>query len=561
MKVHHHRGLALSSIVGVMILGISLLPAGALAQFTVTVSGTVNWTDGQGNLHPTRLDQVQVVGTNPISGVFVAGTGTCDLNGNYNITFSSLLPAGNTYQLQVMPSNASSYVSSDGTAANTYVIPTPIFGLAAGNNTVNFNVPNNNNAQTQSLAVSDATLTAYQFATDARGAAPAVAPTWFYSETAPTPGTYVSGGKLFISQTDAFDFDVNEHEYGHYLESLDGLSNNGVGGPHFPGTTCIGLTQNLGGGNMRTLTKLQGTQLAWSEGLATFLAVAGQFDNPVGYNLPTNLQNVGDNYFDDFGELDGAGGTTNNTSTDLAGFDVGKQTMGGTITYTNVPGQGEGDEIVDQRILYAETNITHNFAPQRSPVQVYQDVIAAAKANGGALQNLSQFNNYCMNTICTTDLQRVGYGAIYQYYGVSPAPNGVMATDPTINSSAAPPTFTWAAGNFGANETFNLTIWDSIALTNRVIDTFAIPLADGTSYTLSAAQWALVDATAGTKEFVIIGSDNIDPMGNAYAAASQTGNFWSNAYPFIVTVPEPGMYGIFALSLMLMGRGKRAVIA
>src|SRR5262249_11150461 len=121
------------------------------------------------------------------------------------------------------------------------------------------------------------------------------------------------------------------HEYGHYLESLDATANLGVGGPHFPGTTCIGLTQDLGGGNMRTLDKMQGTQLAWSEGLATFIAVASQFNNPAGYNLPTNLQNVGDNYFDDFGELDGAGGTTSNTSTNLAGFDVGKQTMGGTI--------------------------------------------------------------------------------------------------------------------------------------------------------------------------------------------------------------------------------------
>lgn len=557
MKALRFRGLTPGNAALSLVLGISLLATGAQGQFTVTVSGTVNWTDGQTNLHAARLDQVQIVGQPLVGASFVAGTGTCDLSGNYSITFTSLLPAGNTYQLQVMPANVSGFVSSDGTKPNTYVIPTPTFGLAAGNNTINFNVPNNGDAQTQSLAVSDATLTTYQFATDARGAAPAAVPTWFWSETAMNPGTYFSNGTLFISKTDAFDFDVNEHEFGHYLESLDGLSNNDVGGDHFPGTTCIGLTQNPGTPQARTLDKLQGTQLAWSEGLATFLAVAGQFDNPVGYKLPTNLQNVGDNYFDDFGELDGAGGTTKNTSTNLAGFDVGKQTMGGTITYTNVPGQGEGDEIADQRILYAITNITGNFAPQRSPIQVYKDVIAAAKANGGALQNLSQFNNYCMNTICTTDKQRVGYGAIYQYYGVSPAPNGVMATDPTLNDPNAPPTFTWDAGNFGANETFNLTIWDSAALTNRVIDTFAIPLADGTSYTLTAAQWALVDAMAGTKEFVIIGSDNIDPTGTAYAAAYKTGNYWSNAYAFEVTVPEPGVCGLLGVGLVLLRGGRK----
>jgi hypothetical protein len=546
MKTARNRSMSLLCACAASLFAVALVPSDAQAV-TVNVSGTVDWTDLQSNLHPTRLDAVQIIGQTPLGGTFVAGTGTCDLYGNYSISFTSLAPGLNTYQLQVLPSNVSTYVSSDGTAANTYVISTPTFGLATGNNTVNFNVPNNNDAPTQSLAVADALVTTYQYATDARGAAPGQLPTWFYSETAPSAGgTYVRGGTAYISKTDAYDFDVNEHEIGHYLESLDGLSNNGVGGPHVPGVTCIGYTQTFPDGSTRTLDKLEGTQLAWSEGLATFIAVASQHDNPAGYNLPTKLQNVGDNYFDDFGELDGKG-NINNTSTDLAGFDVGTQQNNGTITYVNVPGQGEGDEIVVQRILYAITNITGNFAPQRSPVQVYKDVIAAAKANGGTLQNLSQFNNYCMNTICTTDKQRVGYGAIYQYFGVSPAPTGAMAGDPTLSNTDPAPTFTWSAGNNGANETFQLTIWDSLDLTNRIIDTFAIPLADGTSYTLTAAQWAIVDATAGTKEFVIIGSDNLDSTGVAYAANYQTGGYWSNAYPFEVTVPEP------SIGILLMG--------
>jgi hypothetical protein len=555
MKTLHMGRLSVACAAVSVFLGVSLLSAPAQAQVTVNVSGNVNWTDGQGNLHPTRLDKVQIIGTNSITGTFVAGTATCDLSGNYTISFTSLAPALNTYQLQVMPSNASSFVSSNGTAANTYVIPTPTFNLAAGNNTINFNVPNNNDAQSQSLAVADATLTTYQFATDARGAAPALVPTWFYSETAPSAGgTYVSGGTLYISKTDSFDFDVNEHEYGHYLEDLDGLSNNTVAGPHQPGITCIGLFQTLPDKSTRTLTKLQGTQLAWSEGLATFLAVAGQFDNPVGYKLPTNLQNVGDNYFDDFGEFDGTGNTLN-SSTDLAGFDIGNQTMGGTITYTNVPGQGEGDEAVVQRILYAITNITHNFAPQRSPVQVYKDVIAAA--DGGTLQNLSEFNNYCMTKIATTDKQRVGYGAIYQTYGVSPAPNGLLATDPTFApTNDIVPTFTWAAGNFGANDTFQLIIWDSTALTNRVIDTLDVPLGDGTSYTLTDAQWEAVDATPGTKEFVVIGFDNQAPDGSGYAGSS-TGGYWSNAYAFEVA-PEPGMCGFIGFGVLLLRRRRPA---
>jgi hypothetical protein len=546
--------LSLASAVASLFVGVSLLPASAQAQFTVTVSGNVNWTDGQGNLHATRLDSVQIVGSNSL-GTFVAGTGTCDIFGNYNITFNSVAPGISTYQLQVMPSNAAAFVSSDGTAANTYVIASPTFNLGAGNNTVNFNVPNNNDAATQSLAVADATLTTEQFAHDARGTAPPAVPSWFYSETAPTPGTYVSGGTLYISKTDSFDFDVNEHEYGHYLESLDDLSNNTIGGPHTPGITCIGLTQNPGTANARTLNKMQGTQLAWSEGLATFLAVAGQFDNPVGNNLPTKLQNVGDNYFDDFGELDGAGGTTSNNSTDLAGFDVGSQTMNGPITYTTVPGQGEGDEIVVQRILYAITNITHNFAPQRSPVQVYKDVIAAA--DGGTLQNLSEFNNYCMTKIATTDKQRVGYGAIYQYYGVSPAPNGVLATDPTfVASNDIVPTFTWTAGNFGANDTFQLIIWDSTDFTNRVIDTYDIPLSHGTTYTLTIAQWEAVDETPGTKEFVIIGFDTSDFGYNGSGGAPSTGGYWSNAYAFEVA-PEPGMCGLLGVSVLLFRRCSR----
>jgi hypothetical protein len=539
-----------------------IAPAAVEAQlFTVNVSGQVNWTDGQSLLHAARLDNIQIVGTNPISGLFVAATGTTDLQGNYSVTFNSNLPAGNTYQLQVFPSNVGGFVSTDGTAANTYTIPTPTFGLNSGNNTVNFNVPNNSDAQTQSLAVADAILTGYQFGNDARGAAPAAIGVSFYD----AGGTVFSPSKTIIKSlsTDAFDFDVNEHEYGHYLQQLDNLANN-PGGSHSWGTTNIGLVQQLTKTTTRTLTKLQGVQLAWGEGAATYIGIASQWNKPATYNFPGTVQNVGDRYYDDFSEVDGRGNTVNSFD-GLANFDSAVQVAGGSFVHTNVPGQGEGDEAPVARILWA---LGDPAMPAMNPswsrvsrgfTQVYKDMQATAAANGGTVQTLSQLNSYYLNTIATNDKQRTDYGAIFQHYGVSANPNGAMAASPTLSNTDPAPTFTWDAGNNGANDTFKLTIWDSAALTSRILDMFTVPAADGTSYTLTPAQWALIDSTLGTKEFVITASDLMDPGGNAYTGLSATGAYWSDAYSFSV-VPEPSTLALLTLGGLIAFAAKRREI-
>jgi len=538
------RGLA-----ALVVLLFVTAPSAFAQLFTVNVSGTVNWTDGQGNLHAARDDQVQIVGDPPIGSPFIAGTASTDLNGNYTISFSSNAPGLNTYQLQVLASNPAGYVSTDATVGNTYVVPTPTFGLGSGNNTINFNVPNNNNSQTQSLAVVDGILTTYQYAQDARPAAPAPVGVRF-----PDTGTFFNGA-ISVLTSDAFDQDVVEHEYGHYLQSIDNLANN-PGGSHSWGATNIGLVQTAGG---VPLSKLAGIRLAWGEGSATFLGIASQFDNPVGHNLPTNLQNFGDTYFDDFGE--NVEGKVVNSSLNLAGFDVVTNT-GGTIVSTQVPGQGEGDEAPVARILWSISDTTAQpwDRVQRGPVQVYQDLLAAAKANGGTLQTLSQVNNYYLNTVAQNDRQRTNYGAIFQHYGISPSPTGLLSTNPTLNAANPPPTFTWSAGNNGANETFNLIVWNSDpTLSTRIINNFLIPAASGTSYTLTAAQWATVDAAPGVKEFVITGSDLMDPTGAAYAGLSATGPYWSDAYPFTVVVPEPGGLGLLVIAGLLWIRRRRVL--
>lgn len=138
-----------------------------------------------------------------------------------------------------------------------------------------------------------------------------------------------------------------------------------------------------------------------------------------------------------------------------------------------------------------------------------------------------------MSSVAMNDRQRAAYGAIYQHFGVSPHPTGAMAMDPTLRATDPAPTFSWDPQNNGASETFNLDIW-SANFGARLLDNFAVPLADGNSYSLSAMQWATVDAMPGIKEFVVIGSDLVAPDGSNYTDLAATGGYWSDAYPFTI---------------------------
>lgn len=531
----------------------AMLAAGAAAPTraaTVDVNGTINWSDGQGLLHAARLDNVYLLNA---SSHAVVASGSTNLQGQYDLSFNYTLPGLRRLSLieQIAPDNPAAYVSSAGTMATMYNVYTSSFRVGSGNNYVGVNMQNSI-AATQAFSIADAALTTSQFATVARGAAPAQVAI-AYPTTPPSNVSFYNGaaGRITIARGDRYDWDVIGHEYGHYLEHVDHLAT-AVGGRHSFGVTNIP-------NDATNAQKIRGAELAWSEGLATYIGVAAQQVNPVGFNRP-NLQNVGDTYYQDYGRVDLANKRAD-FEIDLASYKVVGYS-GATATTFNSVGQGEGDELPVARVLWDIADPVNNTWDRvsRGYAQVYKDLVAAAAANGGQLSTLSQVDNYYLFTVAKNDRQRTDYGAIFMHNGISPQPTGAMAGKPTLSAVSPPPTFNWIRNNFGRNDTFDLIIWSDPTLNHRLLD-YIVP-GDVNTYTLTAAQWALVDAVPGTREFVITGSETRRPDGTPYTGLAYTGPYWSDAYSFTVSAPapapEPASIAVTCVGLSALALKRRA---
>ncbi len=499
--------------------------AKAAGVFTYTVTGTINWTDAQNVLHPTRDVLVNLLNSD---GTATDASGTTDLNGNYTLTFTSFSPFGFKENLQILAKNDGAYVSPDATPDNIYAAYTQPFNTGLGGNTINVNMQNTDTFASPSFSVLDALQTGYQYATAVRGAAPAILPTLFPNTTKDGTSFFSpANNNIQVLLADKWDWDVTLHEYGHYLQNLDKIADN-PGGNHAFGVS-----------NIPARGKDAGARLAWGEGSATYIGVAAQSVNVAAFKTPTNMANVGDTRYTD---------TEDSTlNIDLAVAQPGSQ-------------QGEGDELAVSRILW---QVATGPRVNRGHINMYADFLAAAAAQPGRkLQNLSQYNNYFLSTVATTDRKRVDFGSVFEDNGVSPQPLSILQDStvgptvktvaingafPTLSATGSDPTFNWLAGNNFANNSFTLTIWDSNALTNRIIDTFQI-LGNVNSYTLTDAQWAIVDATPGMDYFALTGSDT---------AAPNTGPYWTDAFAFQVLAPEPTSLSIIALGTTLLLHRRR----
>ena len=151
-------------------LSAALFTSSAYAQFTVNVSGDLDWRDGQNNLHDMRLVKVEVWTSPTIGSDTLEATVNADLYGHYAASFQSFAPGFLSCYLKLYAVNVAGFVSSDGTAANTYVVQTPSTAIGAGDNFISANLANTN-PTVNSFSVVDAILTGYQYTNEVRGAA------------------------------------------------------------------------------------------------------------------------------------------------------------------------------------------------------------------------------------------------------------------------------------------------------------------------------------------------------------------------------------------------------
>jgi hypothetical protein len=260
----------------------------------VSIGGHAQWLDENGNPHPVPLAPVQIM-ADTLAGPTQVGHATTSTGGD----FESSVPYDASY-LDVF-----AVVSSSSPFANVHWVPatgsTDGATQTISSPVLDWSTVNDNT----SVALQPATTGTDQTLQHAFSINSALVLSGMYFETvlmhaplAPLPqipvyfdhverrdsdgvaGTQYTGSEIDVESADGFNWDPVDHEYGHYVAGTFGFDDSG-GAPHTGGHEDL--------------------KLAWSEGYATYFAIAGQMALR-GQPYAANVPRVGDTYYDDPGQ-------------------------------------------------------------------------------------------------------------------------------------------------------------------------------------------------------------------------------------------------------------------
>jgi Ca2+-binding RTX toxin-like protein len=475
---------------------------------TVTLSGLIQWTDGAGNTHPVRQSTVEIWDEDTFLalGDKKVKTISTDINGSYSTTFDNDdggLQGNRDIYIKVFADSPFHFVQDPKPLIDqTHVFKSNVWDIPNGSHTWNITLPNNSNLG-RAFSVGDAVYTAGRAAQILRGSTPKLeinfpvkADDSFFE-----PGGFFDKTDLNITSSYRWAWDVIHHEYGHYLEYLDNLDNS-PGGKHARGISNItgGTTSN--GYQVPAYGKDKGVRLAWSEGLADYLALASQSVAATAGFLPA-VPGVGDTFYD-----------ATNADNPANSFRVNRE--GGS------PNAGEGDESSVARILWdlADGKNEPHDKISLGHINLY-NILNNQIAN---LDRLDDVWDYFFGI--SNDATRVDYGAIFEQYDVSPAPfGGPIGQTFQLGNGSAIPTLQWTKNNNNANDQFQVIVFNN-DFSKRELD-YLIP-GNVTQWTPTQNQWNQVVDTPGEYHFVIAGSDT---------DTFSTGSYWSGAYDFLVAPP------------------------
>lgn len=389
---------------------------------TVTVSGQIRWTDDDETTHPVRFAPVEIRDDEGGGSVLVA-TVTTDVAGNYSAVVDNNDgpgEGGRDVFVRVLCQSNGATVRPPGLPGVVYFLESPVHsdvpdGVAPPINLTANDSDDNNTAFSVRDALVSVSLYADRVAGTMPGSIDCIFPT-----TAHT--SLYDGSNLHILRLDRWDWDVVQHEYGHYVSDLYNLDNS-PGGSHSSGEN---LAERLG--------KDAGIRLAWGEGWPTFFAISGQqVMGDGGLGIPR----VGDSSYSDTEDI-------------TLSYSLETQTGGASL--------GEDNELAVSRVLY----------------DLYDPTSSDDGGDRVALGDQTIWNNVESAHAHTLSAawaaliagrsarEQALYGAILSEHNVAPDPTS-PANDETV-APDSPPTFEWDANgagpSFRCNE-FTVAFYDS----------------------------------------------------------------------------------------------------
>ena len=250
-----------------------------ITRYSHELAGYISWTDSANGIHSADGVKVELYTVNGTTETLVGSTHTTS-SGGYSISFSGSNTSQNV-KFKVLSEGTNVTVKQASSPYETYSYESSTFQIW-GFTKASYTAPNLTNAG-KSLSIQQAMTLAnnYIYSLDA-----SLLPNIDVAFPDNGGSRYSSTlNKIYIEPDDEFDWDVIQHEYGHYVQDQYNIENS-PGGSH-------SSLQNLADARNN---KSQGVRLAWGEGWATYFAINLQKEmNASSLYIP----NVGDAYYQD----------------------------------------------------------------------------------------------------------------------------------------------------------------------------------------------------------------------------------------------------------------------
>lgn len=245
----------------------SLFSLNSNEEYTLSVSGYISWTDINYGVHAAEDVTVELYSVNGLTESLV-GTASTNSVGGYSISFSSPNINQNV-KLKVLSENDCISVRKETNVNETYSYISSTFEVW-GFARASYTAPNNT-AEGEALSIHQAMNMASRYVNDIDSLCPRnVSVVYPYSYGV---SKYNSNqNKIYIMQEDNFDWDVCQHEYGHYIQYHCNIENN-PGGQHTIDTNMADTYMTDDKPENDAIAKNLGIELAWAEGWATYFAI------------------------------------------------------------------------------------------------------------------------------------------------------------------------------------------------------------------------------------------------------------------------------------------------
>lgn len=422
----------------------------------VCVNGTVLWTDSAGGTHPVDRAPVQIRDEEPGTDQVVT-TVTTDADGFFAATVDNDDgdATGRDLYVRVLADGPGFTLAQH---INSGVTNNAITGSVVTKNLTANNTQDNNTA----FSVHAALVVANDEIVAQNGSAFPAVPVVF-----PSDGSYYDGSALNLLSLDRFDWDVDLHEFGHYVADRLNIEAN-PGGFH----TDTNLSDLYG-------SKSIGIRLAWGEGWPTYFAVSTLHDRAAGLGIP----NVGDTSYQD---------TEDQVLTD----DL-------EVTHT----VGEDNEITDMAILWDLYDV---------PDDGRDTVSLGAATIWDTLDNGDPTTLSAAYALLSPGLATESTNCIFTQMNVAPKLKGAASQA----LPATPPTLTWKRGNGGSHANNRFSVKFRGAGGNLIFSTVA---ANTTSFTPGPNRWAsIVSQAGGLVRVTVVGRQTDAPATGPYRSCTRS---------------------------------------